>query len=265
MNVVVSAIILVFCASIFAGSGFAQDEVKGIKSDDFVKKRDSSKRPKSSYIRRKKSRYRVVRSSVKSKKAKTPKRKIKKTEEAFFGLTVWKLRPAKNDDVAKELVEEDAGNGESRTSEFTLERIESHMPLIEGERIRLSVESLSHSGYLYVIDRELYEDGTYSSPILIYPTLRTRLRNYQIKPGDLAFIPEGARNFRVKSNQSEKVQVAEVLTFIISPNELIDQSILQTRAINLPLEDFSKWIEQWEVDPILHEEIDGAGKAITLV
>jgi hypothetical protein len=255
-----SVAMLLLCGLMLSGNTFAQDEEKNIKSEALMNKRPALKQsvPDSS---RKKVLYRIVRKSVRKKKRAISKTKPVKMEDALLGLTVWKLRPAKKDDPANESPESSNDDNEE-----TLERIEADMPLKDGERIRLSVESLSHKGYLYVIDRELYSYGSYSLPKLIYPTLLTPNRNSLIRPGDLIFIPQGARHFRVKSKQAEKTQVAEVLTFIISPTPLIKLSDLQMQAIDIPLSQFEDWVDKWEPDDTtLMEEIDGAGKTITLV
>lgn len=185
------------------------------------------------------------------------------TEEAMLGLTIWKIRPETGDNAAKGLIEE-AASGKAREAENILERNDSATPLAVDDRVRISLESLSRSGYLYVIDRELYSDGTYSSPQLIYPTLKTRKRNAPVSAGDLIFIPE-AGNFRVTSNQIEKKQVAEVLTVIISPRVLIEESMLKAKAIDLPAAQFADWLKRWEAETVLLEQIDGAGQTITPV
>lgn len=251
-----SVVMLLMFGLIFAGHAFAQEEKeKSIKSEELMKNRPAAKRSFSNPSR-KTVLYRFVRKSVGKKKRVNPKPKRVKWEDALLGLTVWKVRPA----------EGEGSVSESDETEDTLERIEAEMPLKDGERIRLSVESLSHKGYLYVIDRELYSDGTYSSPKLIYPTLLTPNRNSLIRPGDLIFIPQGARHFRVKSRQAEKTQVAEVLTLIVSPTPLIKLADLQMKAIDIPLDQFAEWVDKWEPDETtLLEEIDGAGKTITLV
>ncbi len=228
-------------------TGFSQEETKGIQSEELIKKRPVTKKStpskkvatnKNSALninkntKPKRKYYRIVRTLPVKSPVKSSQVKQDQTEDALIGATVWKIRPAAKDDAAKELVEEEQ-NGKTQISEYTLERMESETPLAEGERIRISVESLSHSGFLYIIDRELYSDGTYSSPKLIYPTLRTKNRNLPIGAGGLVFIPEAPRYFRVKSNQADKIQVAEVLTIIISPKALIEPSLLQTRAIDL--------------------------------
>src|SRR5215203_1004996 len=254
-------VMLLMLGLILAGNIFAQqDEEKNIQSETLMKNRPASTRSTSNSSR-KKVLYRFVRKSQVKKKRVNSKPKRVKMEDALLGLTVWKLRPAEKEASANKSSENSGDD-----TEDTLERIEADMPLKDGERIRLSVESLSHKGYLYVIDRELYSDGTYSSPKLIYPTLLTPNRNSRIRPGDLIFIPQGSRDFRVKSKQAEKIQTAEVLTFIVSPTPLIKLSDLEMKAIDIPLSQFEAWVDKWEPDATtLMEEIDGAGKTITLV
>ncbi|HVE58176.1 MAG TPA: hypothetical protein VNB22_15190 [Pyrinomonadaceae bacterium] len=270
------AIVIVSCLS--SNVCLAQDETKSIQAEELIKKRPVTKTVSSSKksvseknssvktrknISRKKRFYRVVRTSPIKTAVKSSQVLPKDSEDALLGLTVWKIRPATKNDAAKELIEEEQG-GKTQNAEYTLERMESDTTVSEGEKLRISVESLSHSGYLYVIDRELYSDGSYSAPKLIYPTLRSQNRNNPIGAGNLVFIPEAPRYFRVKSNQAEKKQVAEVLTLIVSPRILIDQTILQTKAIELPFEQFAGWLKQWEVGTALLEEIDGAGQTITI-
>ncbi len=256
---------------------FSQEESKSIQSEELVNKRPAAKTSSRSTkttpgrnssvtatIKPRKRLYRVVKTSSVKLVVKSSQLKQNDTEDALIGLTVWKIRPAAKNDPAKELIEE-GPEGKTQSSEYTLERTESDTPLTEGDRIRISVESLSHSGFLYVIDRELYNDGTYSAPKLIYPTLRTKNRENPVGAGTLVFIPEAPKYFRVKSNQSEKKQTTEVLTFIISPKLLVEASLLQIKAIDLSPEQFNAWQNDWRTEITLLEEIDGAGQTITLV
>lgn len=266
---------LFFAAFVMCGAYIcpAQDVEKSIQSEELVKKRpvakmsaqlDSSSAVKPKNKRQKKRYYRVAKSQKKKSSGKPAPPAPKRMEEALLGFTVWKIRPATKDDPAKELIEEKT-NGKIQSSEYTLERMLTETPLKTGERVRLSIESLSHSGYLYVVDRELYDDGSFSTPKLIYPTLRSRNRTNPVGAGNLVFVPEGTRSFRVAPRQTVKKQTAEVLTIIISPKVLVDPSFLQMEAIDLPVEQFSEWLDQWEVDTTLLEQIDGAGQTITLV
>jgi hypothetical protein len=57
-----------------------------------------------------------------------------------------------------------------------------------GDLVRLTVES-PHEGYLYVIDRETYGDGSLGEPMLIFLTARTRDRANRVSAGRLIDIP----------------------------------------------------------------------------
>jgi hypothetical protein len=150
----------------------AQDEVgsKGIKAEEFI-----SKRPAKPAVRR-------------STPAKKPTYKTSQViptvvappgkEFAQVGLTLWRFRPATAADKTKELVEED---GDAPSTEWSLERIEEGTLLAPGQRIRLSVESLSRNGYLYVVNREEYADGSFGDARLIFPTKRTPEGANQVK------------------------------------------------------------------------------------
>ena len=101
-----------------------------------------------------------------------------------LGITVWRLRPSKQEDGgARILVMEN-----SQSSHWTPERIEVDTSLAVGDRVRISVES-PRAGYLYVVDREQYADGTFGDPYLIFPTKRTRGGDNRVRPGKLIDIP----------------------------------------------------------------------------
>ena len=76
----------------------------------------------------------------------------------------------------------------SQSSQWTPERIEVDTPLKVNDRVRLSVES-PRDGYLYVIDREQYADGSLGDAYLIFPTRRTRGGDNRVRPGKLIDIP----------------------------------------------------------------------------
>src|SRR6266404_8129204 len=96
------------------------------------------------------------------------------------GVTVWRLRPSRSsDEGARVLVQEGL-----KQAEWTPERIEADTPLKIGDRVRLSVES-PRPGFLYIIDREQYADGSLGEPMLIFPTLRTRGGGNRVLPGRL--------------------------------------------------------------------------------
>jgi hypothetical protein len=176
------------------------------------------------------------------------------TEE--LGITVWRLRQSKaNDGGARLLVMENA-----QSSNWTPERIEADTPLNVGERVRISVES-PRVGYLYVVDREQYADGSLGDAYLIFPTLRTRGGDNQVRPGKLIDIPAQEDNpsyFTLVPSPSRSDQVAEVLNIIVTPQPLEDLPITD-RPLKLSKSDVAKWERSWSNEVERFEMVGGAG------
>jgi hypothetical protein len=155
-----------------------------------------------------------------------------------LGVTLWRLRAARaSDDGARLLVQEAAGD-------LTADRVDTNTPLAIGDRVRLTIE-FSNNGYLYVIDRELYADGTKSDPYLIFPTSRTREGDNSVRGGRLIDIPGQRDNpnyFTVKPSRPQ--QVGELLTIMITPKPLPDVA-LAPQAAKLPIATVEKWEKAW--------------------
>lgn len=105
-------------------------------------------------------------------------------EWSQLGLTIWRLRPATAADPNERIIVQK----KTESVELIPERMPANAPLRIGENIRFSFES-PQTGYLYVIDRELYADGSMSEPLLIFPTLRTRKGDNKVEAGKLIEIP----------------------------------------------------------------------------
>jgi hypothetical protein len=178
---------------------------------------------------------------------------------AQLGVTIWRFRPSTSADKTKELVEED---GEP-SSQFSLERIEEGTLLAPGQRVRLSIESLSRDGYLYVINREEYGDGSLGDARLIFPTKRTPEGANRVKAGKMIYIPGPPRYFRIKPSASPKGHVAEVLTLLVSPQPLIESSQLSDTAITVSREQVESWESKWATQPTKFEMDGGAGLTMT--
>ena len=176
---------------------------------------------------------------------------------AQMGVTFWRFRRSTAADKTKELVDDEEGE-----VEWTLERIEEGTPLAPGQRVRLSIESLSRAGYLYVIDREQYADGSLGEPVLIFPTQKTRDANY-VKPGRLIYIPSASGKFRIKPSEGTKAHVGELVTIIVASEPLIDPEQLGPRSIKLPRQQIESWEKQWGVTTTRFEMADGAGAIMT--
>ncbi len=72
-----------------------------------------------------------------------------------------------------------------KSSGWMADRVEADTTFREGDHVRISVES-PRAGYLYVVDRDLFSDGTTGSAMLIYPWSHA---DNQMRPGRLVDIP----------------------------------------------------------------------------
>jgi hypothetical protein len=177
-----------------------------------------------------------------------------------IGVTVWRLRPSRSSDEGARVLVMDG----LRQSEWTPERIEADTPLKIGDRVRLSVES-PRPGFLYIIDREQYADGSFGEPMLIFPTLRTRGGDNRVEPGRLIDIPAQEDQYSYFTAQpagDRRDQTAEVLTIILVPQPLP----LQIAAQPLKMADnqINGWEKLWGGTAERLELVGGAGRIWTM-
>jgi hypothetical protein len=173
-----------------------------------------------------------------------PKRSM---EYAQLGLTVWRLQV----DGTKALDQE----GE----EAKLEQLEANTLLSTGSAVRLGIEPLTRNGYLYVIDREQFSDGTYGPARLIFPTLRTRHGYNNVLAHTLVLIPRPPSYFRVNPSSTGKTQTAEVLTMILSPTPLALPEPLSDQPMVLNSALLKGWEKKWPARITVLELNGGAG------
>ena len=167
------------------------------------------------------------------------------TSAATVGVTVWQLRPAKPSDEARIL-----GKKSAKTESWAAARVEADAPFKEGSMLRLSIE-VPRKGYLYVIDREQYADGTLSDPYLIFPA-NPAGQEHRVSPGRVVEIPNQSDEqayFEVKSlgGAARAQQVAEVLTLLITPAPLTGLPARSASA-DAPLPLSAALVEKWERD-----------------
>lgn len=177
-----------------------------------------------------------------------------------LGITIWRLRPSRPEDEqgARMLVMEDA-----LQTHWTPERIEADAPLKIGERVRVSVES-PRAGYLYVVDRELYADGSLGDAYLIFPTRRTRGGDNKVRPGKLIDIPaqeDDPNYFTLVPSPNRNDQVGEVLTLLVTPQPL--PLSITDKPLGIPAAQISDWEKLWGAAFERFEMEGGAGMAWT--
>lgn len=227
-----------------------EDGSKGIKAEIFIGNRPLKAATRRPTAVRKKPTYK---SAETTSLAGPPPGK----EFAQVGVTIWRFRPATSADKTKELVEE----VDAPPTEWSLERISEGTLLAPGQRIRLGIESLSRDGYLYVINREEYADGSFGDAHLIFPSSRTPEGGNRVKAGKVIYIP--AKSFRIKPSQTSKGHVAEVLTLMISPKPLIDTAEFAGGRRVIGPERLADWEKQWSVAPTKFEMEGGVGQPLT--
>jgi hypothetical protein len=133
--------------------------------------------------------------------------------DTVVGITVWRLRPASRADAGERIIVHD----NDVAKDWLPQRISANTRLAQGDRIRISVEA-ARTGYLYVIDREQYADGSLGEPYLIFPTTRTLEGNNQVTVGKLIEIPaqdDSPPYFTVRRTRPD--HVAEAMSVLISP------------------------------------------------
>jgi hypothetical protein len=176
-----------------------------------------------------------------------------------IGVTVWRLRPARDNDIGGRVLVLDG----LKQAQYTPERIEASTPLNVGDRVRITVES-PRPGFLYIIDREQYVDGSFGEPMLIFPTLKTRGGDNRVRPGKLIDIPAQEDQYSYFTAQpagSRRDQVAEVLTVILAPSPL--PVTIGDQPLKILQSQVAEWEKLWGGLTETLELIGGAGRPWT--
>jgi hypothetical protein len=204
-------------------------------------------------------------------KAKTSTNKTKKTNqpdamagdtrtEDFVGVTIWRLRAASpaggKRDVTRLLVPG------SRT-EFQAERVSGNTAFSRDDLLRLSIEvPREQDNYLYVIDREMYADGSFSEPYLIFPVKTINGGNNRIAAGRIVDLPaqdDPRPYFRFESSRPD--HAGERLTILITPQPL--DVTVGDGPVRLDLETVQQWEKLWSRPAERHEQQASVGQTWT--
>jgi Domain of unknown function (DUF4384) len=178
----------------------------------------------------------------------------------LVGITVWRLRPAQTADrrEIRALIQEDGAD-----VEFTPERVSADQPLREGQKVRISVES-GETGYLYIIDRDEYADGTKDDPYLIFPTTRTRGGDNRVKAGVVIQIPaaEDSPSY-YKVERSRPDQVSDTVTIFVTPKPIAGLQLTRNR-MKLTEQQLKDWQAQAQTKSYKLESKATVGQAQTV-
>jgi hypothetical protein len=219
--------------------GAFQDTTRNLWDTEFVQKRPqgtSTPKKNVTYKRTK----RPVQAAV--PKAATPA-PPKLASDSMVGVTVWRLRPSKTADsgAARLLVHEKEGDS---GVEWVPERLDTNTPISEGQRVRLAVE-VPRDGYLYVIDRELYRDGSHSKNYIIFPTKRLRGGSNAVSAGAVVEIPgQSDSPGYLTLLRSRPDHIAEELMLLVTPQPLDDLDIAD-EAQEISSDKVAEWESKW--------------------
>ena len=159
----------------------------------------------------------------------------------LVGFTVWRLRRAANGDTAPRLLVQESGRS---AEEVVPERIGPGESLAVGDRIRLGFE-VAQRGYLYVINRERYADGSRGVPYLLFPARNLQAGDNHVEPGRLIEIPaQGDDVPALRVRRSESRHVGEELTVLVT-DAPIEGIVLGNPETRLAEEVVQRWERQW--------------------
>lgn len=243
-------LIIVICLfPIIGQSQKTEDQTRDIWDTAFMKKRPAGRKQ----VKKKPPvRYRTVGKTVLPPTAKTV------SNNSVVGVTIWRLRPSKpkDDEAVRQLIYEQG--------EWTPERVGAGVPLAEGSRVQLTIES-PRAGYLYVIDRETYADKTFGEAYLIFPILSIRGGDNRVSAGRVIEIPsmEDKPPFYTLKRSRENHE-GENLTIIITDKPLSELVIGRT-AQKISAEQFNSYEKRWTVLTQQLELEGGSGSAMNKV
>jgi hypothetical protein len=177
----------------------------------------------------------------------------------LVGITVWRLRRSQASDSGESrLLVQETENQRTETIQWTPERVEAETTFAAGDRVRLSIES-PRAGYLYVVDREVYADGTTSDPYLIFPTRRMRDGDNSVRAGKLIELPEKAA-FKLTPLRPD--YRGERLTILVT-SEPLPEVAVPADAERLDPALVAQWETRWAAAAERLELVGGAGRAST--
>ena len=178
-----------------------------------------------------------------------------------LGVTFWRLRPPKENEEDVPTFRVKLGE---KMADWTAERVASSTRFKSGDRLRFTVES-SRGGYLYIVNREVYKDGSTGDAEIIFPTLRTRGGDNHVAVGTLIEVPGSTDSVPYFTIASKRPDYAgEELIVLILPNEL-DGFEKSLRSQPVSTEQLKKWISDWGTTADIYDAEDGSGIALTKV
>jgi hypothetical protein len=187
--------------------------------------------------------------------------------ETVLGVTLWRLRPPTPEQAKDKRLLIVPKGPKAYSGPTIATRVAANEPVAPGEMLRIGVE-VPRTGFLYIIDREVYADGTMSDPYLIYPNHLTRPGDNVVTAGRLLEIPDRRDNpdhFVLQPTPSGKKLVAEQFSVFVTPQPLPDNMRApEGEALKITEKQYMEWEEKYFVDSECWELTGGDGKPVTV-
>ena len=156
------------------------------------------------------------------------------------GITIWKVERVREGESFKEVPR----------------RVEADTRFHEGDLLRLSIES-PRTGYLYVIDRDWFADGSSGGETnLIFPLLG---EDNELQAGKLIDIPTSHDTFKASPKAN---QTGEMLTIIVTSKPL--SLPLSKKFLPISSAQLAEWEKMWSGMTERFEMNGGAGLTRTI-
>jgi hypothetical protein len=129
---------------------------------------------------------------------------------------------------------------------LTAERVSGDAGFASGSRVRLAIES-GRSGFLYLVDRERYADGSLGDPYLIFPRRQIRGGDNRVRAGRVIEIPDLSDSppyFTLR--RSREGHEGELLSVLVTDAPLPEASP-GAEALRLPRATVDAWEKKWSV------------------
>lgn len=183
------------------------------------------------------------------------------------GITIWKVREVLRGYNGARILSHPQRSGTS--VEYQAERMQGDPLLAYGDKVRLAIES-PRDGYLYVFDRELYEDGSLSAAYMIFPTTRLREGNNRIRanqPVEIPSLKDDPFYFEAKKiglNPKKKL-VGEVLSIAITDKPIAAFKDFGRDVMQVSSDDMQSVERLYSAKAEVFELEEGVGKPYSTV
>lgn len=174
----------------------------------------------------------------------------------LVGLTLWRLRPLRPEDEGSAAMVWASGD-----ERLTAERVGAESGFAPGARVRLAIES-GRSGYLYLIDRERYADGSLGDPFLVFPRRQIRGGDNSVRAGRVIEIPgltDTPPYFTLR--RSREGHEGELLSVLVTEAPL-PEALPGPEAVRLPRATVEAWEKKWSA-PVSRLEAKSASLLYT--